>query len=232
LFDWDLQNSPVLTTAHGQQVVVDAGKAGIVIELNAKTGTLLWKRPVGIHSGYNNAGLITEHATPASHIPLPTKFSLEPGPFGGVLTPLASNGTTTFAAVNDLAVPQTAHGLAESLKGFYASVESAPGEMVAVDQNTGKLDWDDKLASSPDGGAAITNNVVFTTTLNGHLYAFNASTGATLLNTPLSATTNAPVTIDGDYVIVGAGAPLSKSQRPLIIAYRLGANGKLPDTVG
>ena len=51
LFDWDLQNSPVLTTAHGQPVVIDGGKAGILIELNAQTGKLIWKLPVGVHSG-------------------------------------------------------------------------------------------------------------------------------------------------------------------------------------
>jgi alcohol dehydrogenase (cytochrome c) len=231
LFDWDLQNSPVLTTANGQSVVVDGGKAGILIELNAKNGKLLWKRPVGAHDGHDNDGLITEHATPGSSIPLPAKFTLEPGPFGGVLTPLATNGSTAFAAVNDLAVPQTADGLGESTTAFYASVEKARGEMVAVDQDTGKLEWDDKLPSSPDGAAAVTNNLVFTTTLTGHLYAFNASTGAIVLNTPLSAGSNSAVTIDGDYVIVGAGAPLVKGEHSLIIAYRLGANGKLPDTV-
>jgi outer membrane protein assembly factor BamB len=231
LFDWDLQNSPVLTTVHGQQVVIDGGKAGILIELSAKSGKLLWKRPVGAHAGPQTAGLTTEHATPTSHIPLPAKFTLEPGPFGGVLTPLATNGSTTFAAVNDLAVPVTVNGLAESATAFYASVERAHGEMVAVSQDTGRVDWDDALPSSPDGAAAVTNDLVFTTTLSGHLYAFDAATGTILLNTPLSAGSNAPVTIDGDYVIVGAGAPLSKGQRPLIIAYRLGANGKLPDTV-
>jgi alcohol dehydrogenase (cytochrome c) len=231
LYDWDLQDSPVLTTARGAPVIVDAGKAGILIELNAKTGKLLWKRPVGEHSGHDNDGLLTEHATPSSHIPLPARFTLEPGPFGGVLTPLATNGSTTFAAVNDFAVTQTAHGLGEGIKAFYASVLKAHGEMVAVNQSTGTVDWDVKLPSAPDGGAAVTNNVVFTTTLNGHLYAIDASTGTILLNTPLSASTNAPVTIDGDYVIVGAGVPLSKGQQPLIVAYRLGANGKLPDTV-
>jgi hypothetical protein len=30
LYDWDLQNSPVLTTANGQPVVIDGGKAGIL----------------------------------------------------------------------------------------------------------------------------------------------------------------------------------------------------------
>jgi outer membrane protein assembly factor BamB len=87
-------------------------------------------------------------------------------------------------------------------------------------------------ASLAPGAAAVTNNVVFTTTFNGHLYALNAATGAILLETPLSAWTNAPVTIDGDDVIVGAGLPLSKTQQPLIIAYKLGARGKLPGTVG
>ena len=103
--------------------------------------------------------------------------------------------------------------------------------MVAVNQDTGKIEWDDKLPSSPYGAATITNNVVFTTTYNGYLYAFNTATGAILLKTPLSARSNAPVTIDGDYVIAGAGSAVAKSQQALIIAYKLGATGKLPDTV-
>jgi hypothetical protein len=57
------------------------------------------------------------------------------------------------------------------------------------------------------------------------------ATGAILRTIPLSAGTNAPVTVDGDYVIAGAGVPLSQTQRPMIIAYKLGAMGKLPETV-
>jgi alcohol dehydrogenase (cytochrome c) len=231
LFDWDLQDSPVLTTANGRAVVIDGGKAGILIELNAQTGKLIWKLPVGVHSGPQNAGLITENATPASRIPLPARFSLEPGVFGGIVSQLASNGTTTFAAVNDLAVPLTVKGVAESYKAYQASVSKATGQLIAVNQDTGKIEWDDQLPSSPYGAATVTNNVVLTTTFSGYLYAFNAATGATLLKTPLSAGTNAPVTIDGDYVIVGAANALSKGQRPLIIGYELGAKGKLPQTV-
>ncbi len=232
LFDWDLQNSPVLTTANGQAVVIDGGKAGILIELNAQTGQLIWKLPVGVHTGPQNAGLITENATPASPVPLPARFTLEPGVFGGVESQLATNGTTTFAAVNNLAVPLSVKGVTEGYQAFEASIPRATGQMIAVNQDTGKIEWDDQLPSSPYGAATITNNVVFTTTYNGYLYAFNAATGAILLKTPLSAGTNAPVTIDGDYVIVGAANALSKGQQPLIIAYKLGAKGgKLPDTV-
>jgi len=231
LYDWDLQNSPVLTTAHGQPVVIDGGKAGILIELSAQTGKLLWKLPVGVHTGHENDGLLTEHATPTSPIPLPAKFTLEPGVFGGIESQLATNGTTAFAAVNDLAVQLSVKGVTESSKAFEASIPKATGEMIAVNQVTGKIEWDDQLPSSPYGAATITNNVVFTTTYNGYLYAFNAATGAILLKTPLSAGTNAPVTIDGDYVIVGAANALSNGQQPLIIAYELGATGKLPSSV-
>ncbi len=232
LFDWDLQNSPVLTTANGQPVVIDGGKAGILIELNAQTGKLLWKLPVGVHSGPGDAGLITQNATPTSPIPLPARFELEPGVFGGVESQLATNGSTVFAAVNNLAVPMSEKGVTESSAAFEASIGKATGEIVAVNQDTGKIEWDDKLPSSPYGAAAVTNDVVFTTTYSGHLYAFNATTGAILLNTPLSAGSNAPVAIAGDYVIAGAGVPLSKNLQELIIAYKLGAKGKLPETVG
>jgi glucose dehydrogenase len=233
LFDWDLQNSPVLTTANGQQVVIDGGKAGILIELNAQTGKLLWKLPVGVHSGPSNAGLITENATPTSPIALPAKFELEPGVFGGVESQLATNGSTTFAAVNNLGVPLSVKGVTESGKAFDAAIPRATGEMIAVNQDTGKIEWDDKLPSTPYGAAAVTNNVVFTTTYSGDLYAFNATTGAILLKTPLSAQTNTPVAIAGDYVLTGAAVPsLTAHNQALIIAYKLGAKGKLPDTVG
>jgi alcohol dehydrogenase (cytochrome c) len=233
LFDWDLQNSPMLSTANGQPVVIDGGKAGFLIELNAHTGKLLWKLPVGVHSGPANAGLITENAKPTSHIALPAKFALEPGVLGGVESPLATNGSTVFAAVNNLALPMTVKGAAESGKAFDASIGTATGEMVAVNQDTGKVIWADKLPSSPYGAATITNNVVFTTTYSGYLYAFNAATGAVLLKKPLSSGSNAPLAIDGDYVIVGAGVQtLTHNRRQLIIAYKLGATGRLPDTVG
>jgi outer membrane protein assembly factor BamB len=228
LFDWDLQNSPVLTTANGQPVVIDGGKAGILIELSAQTGKLLWKLPVGVHSGHENDGLMTEYARPASPIPLPAVFDLEPAVFGGIESQLATNGSMTFAAVNNLAVPLSRNGVAESTPALSAAVSKATGELVAVNQDTGKIEWDDKLPSSPYGAAAVTNNVVFTTTFSGDLYAFNAATGAILLKKPLSSRTNAPVTIDGDYVITGAGVPGPGGQQPLIIAYKLGARGKLP----
>ena len=232
LYDWDLQNPPVLTTANGRPVVIDGGKAGILIELDAHTGKLLWQRPVGGHDGHETDGLLTEHATSASRGLLPAEYCLEPSLYGGILTQLASNGSTTFAAVNDLALPATPTGYTGSLTSHVQAIENAVGEMAAVNQDTGAVIWDTPLPSSPYGAATVTNDVVFTTTFKGYLYALNSTTGAIMFKTPLSAGSNAPVAVNGDYVIAGAGIPLSRTQRNMIIAYKVGATGKLPDTVG
>jgi alcohol dehydrogenase (cytochrome c) len=232
LYDWDLQNPPVLSTANGRPVVIDGGKAGVMIELDAQTGKLVWQLPVGGHDGHETDGVLTEHATPTSRGLLPARYCLEPSLYGGILTQLASNGTTTFAAVNDLALPATPVDYTGTVTTVLRAVENATGEMVAVNQDTGAVEWDTLLPSSPYGAATVTNNVVFTTTFNGYLYALDATTGAILFKTPMSAGTNAPVAVDGDYVIAGAGAALSSTQRNMIIAYKLGATGKLPDTVG
>jgi alcohol dehydrogenase (cytochrome c) len=162
LYDWDLQNSPVLTTADGRPVVIDGGKAGIMIELDAQTGKLLWKRPVGVHSGHENDGPLTEQATPTSRDPLPATYCLQPSIYGGIETQLASNGSTAFAAVNELALPATPAGYTGSVTTVVGAVENATGEMVAVSQDTGTVDWDTPLPSSPYGAATVTNDVVLT----------------------------------------------------------------------
>ena len=144
------------------------------------------------------------------------------------MTQLASNGSTTFAAVNDLALPMTPAGEADSEAALFGKVENATGEMVAVNQDTGTVAWDTLLPSAPYGAATVTNDVVLTTTFHGDLYALDAATGAVLFKTPMSAGSNAPIAVDGDYVIAGAGVALSATQRDMIIAYKLGAAGKLP----
>jgi alcohol dehydrogenase (cytochrome c) len=233
LYDWDMQNSPMLTTVHGRPAVIDAGKAGIVIALDARTGRLLWKRPVGVHNGHDNDGVATEFATPASPLALPPRVDVEPGAFGGVESQLATNGSATFAAVNNLPVTfkDESGPYFPSLQALGTALVQATGELVAINQATGTVRWDDKLPSTPYGAASVTNDVVFTTTFSGDLYAVNADTGAILFKTALSSRTNSPVTVDGDYVIAGAGLTTG-SEQPLIIAYKLGATGTLPSTAG
>jgi outer membrane protein assembly factor BamB/predicted lipoprotein with Yx(FWY)xxD motif len=221
IYDWDMEDSPILATAGAQQLVIDGGKGGILVAVDAQTGKLAWKRPVGVHDGHDNDHLYAEDGQTSR---LHTPETVEPGDFGGIESQLATNGTTVFAAVNNLPVTYTGPSIA-SLKP--APFKTGTGDLVAVNEATGKAEWDHKLPSSPYGGVTLANGVAFTTTFNGTLYAFNASTGAELSHTSLSSETNAPVAVVGDTVLTAASFP-GPTGHGLIIAYRLGAHGTLP----
>jgi alcohol dehydrogenase (cytochrome c) len=212
--DWDMNNSPVLTTINGTPAVIDAGKAGIVIALNQATGKLIWTRPVGVHIGPSNIGLLTAKDPSKFKFPI----TMEPGDLGGVESQLASNGSTVFAAINDMPVKYTGQSDADATD----NLNTAKGELVAIDQDTGKILWDHKFAHSAFGAAAVTNNVVFTTTYDGTIWALSATTGKVLWSKPLSAGTNSPVMIDGNTVVAAGGFPQSKKQTASIEAFSLG----------
>lgn len=222
LYDRDLQNSPILASPNGQQIVIDGGKAGILVAVNAQTGSVLWRRPVGVHNGHDDDNLLAENGeTSQLHMP----EVIEPGDLGGIETPLASTGTTVFAAVNDLASEYSGQGF--QYLSFPTPVLKGVGELVAVDEATGKIEWDRKLPSSPYGGATVSSNVVFTTLLNGTVDAFNTSTGARIWHAALPSQTNAPVAVVGNTLLTGASYP-GPSGNSLVVAYRLGAKGKFP----
>lgn len=215
IYDWDVQNSPILSEVRGRQVVIDAGKAGIIVALDAHTGKLIWKLPVGVHNGHDHDGLLAEKGDTSA---LKVGEVVLPGPLGGVESPLASNGTTVFAAVNNQPGLVSASGITVVPNPFEGS-----GDIVAVNEATGKLEWQRKVPSSPFGAISVTNNVLFTTTFDGTLWAFNADNGKLLLHTTLPDETNAPVAIDGNTVITAAS--FSNATTPEIIAFRLGAHG-------
>ena len=222
IYDWDMENSPILATANGRRIVIDGGKAGILVAVDAQNGKPIWKRSVGVHNGHTNDNLAAEKGD-FSKLHLPE--TVEPGDLGGIESQLAFNGTTVFAAVNNLASTYKSQGLAGIAD---QSFSKGTGEVVAVDAATGKVKWDHKLPSSAYGAATIANDVVFTTTFDGTLYGLNADTGAEVFKTKLSAGTNAPVGVYGDTVVTAGSFPSGPGQKAMIIAYRLGANGKLP----
>jgi plastocyanin len=193
-----------------------------MVAVDAQTGKLVWKTPVGEHNGHDNDDLLAmDGQTSKLHFP----DVLFPGNNGGVESQLASNGTTVFAAANNLKATFTGQEGYADLK--VAPVTSGTGDLVAIDEETGKIEWDTKLPSSPYGGATIANNIVFTTTFNGTLLAFNAATGKELWHSSMPDGTNAPVAVVGDTVLTAATiAP--KGQKPFIVAYRLGAKGGFP----
>src|SRR5262249_60102532 len=52
--DYDMQASPISARAGGVAVVIGSGKMGYVYEMNASTGKLIWKTPVGAHNGHDD----------------------------------------------------------------------------------------------------------------------------------------------------------------------------------
>ena len=207
IYDWDLENSPLLTTVNGKQVVIDGGKAGILIGVDAQTGKLLWKRSVGVHNGHDNDHLA---ALKRDFSKLQIPETIEPGDLGGIESQLAPNGTTVFAAANNLPAVYKAQAFGAVT---FAPLNKGTGDFVAVDEATGAVKWDKKLSSSPYGGATVANDVVFTTTFDGTLHGFNADTGKQVWSTKLSAGTNAPVIVNGDTLITAGSFPRAAARR-------------------
>jgi outer membrane protein assembly factor BamB len=214
LYDWDLQGPVILTEVGGRQMLLAAGKSGIVIALDPESGKPIWKRPVGTHNGHDEDGLA---AMRHEYSKLKTPFTLYPGTLGGVIAPISTDGKSVFAPVVNHPVT-----VASPSEISEESAEDA-GEVVALSAKTGAIEWQHEFPSAPAFGATTSvNDVVFATTYDGHVYAFDSSSGKLLWQESLPAGTNTGVTVSGDTLIVPAGVAAAEGQTPQIVAYRLG----------
>ncbi len=213
-YDHDMQISPIAATVDGTSVVLGAGKMGYVYEMNANTGQLIWKTPVGKHDGHDNDGLLAmEHK-----LKLKFPYILEPAQLGGVLTDMALADGTVYVAVLDVPVKMS------GLNSPGTSGGPATGEVEALSLATGKVEWDTKVPEMPLGAATVDNDLVFTTLYDGELIALNRATGAIVYSQKLPTSTNAPIAISGNTVIVPAGGPLTATKgggHPQVVAYTL-----------
>jgi outer membrane protein assembly factor BamB len=91
--------------------------------------------------------------------------------------------------------------------GFASNFKSGRGGLTAVDAATGKVLWQHKLPSMDFGAATVANDVVFTSTYAGVVYAYDTQTGKTLWSTQAPAGVNSFPAIDGDTLLIGAAAP-------------------------
>ncbi len=211
LYDHDLQDPPILADVGGRQVVIAAGKSGFVLALEAETGKLLWRRSVGIHNGHDNDGLYAmRHEYDKLHMP----ETVLPGLVGGVIAPMATDGSTLFVPVVNDAVTYTTQVLPSESR-------HATGEVVALDIATGAVRWIAKLPSAAYGAVTAVNDLVFATDFAGTVFAFDASTGKLVWQAQLSAGTNTGVAVDGDMLIAPAGLITQLGEVPELVAYRL-----------
>jgi outer membrane protein assembly factor BamB len=195
----------------GKQVVVAAGKSGIVLAADRETGKVIWQRAVGKHNGHDEDGLLAMRGE-ASKIKVGTLY---PGTLGGVIAPMSTDGSTVFVPVVNypgkvISGSEVGEGGAE-----------AGGEVVALDAATGKVKWSEKLSTPAYGATTAVNDLVFATTYEGSVSALNAKTGQVLWREKLPAGTNSGVMADGEMLIAPAGLAAAAGQTPKIVAFKL-----------
>jgi outer membrane protein assembly factor BamB len=226
--DWDMQLSPIYVPegANGDPTVLDSGKMGIVYAMDAKTGKLDWKTPLGSRNGTDeDSRLAFEHKL---HINAKEPYVYEPGTYGGVENNMAYDEGVVYAAVDDM---PSILDLAVGLNGATFNYANGTGEMVALDVKTGKVLWDTKLTESsemPIGMATVSNDLVYTTTLNGYVVAFDRETGEEVWRKGLPAHTNFPVVPVGNMLITAGSYPQVEGEKSEFVAYQLGAKGSTP----
>jgi alcohol dehydrogenase (cytochrome c) len=214
-YDWDMQISPIYVPSgvHGEPTVLDGSKDGQVYAMNANTGRLFWKAPVGKHNGHDNDGQLALEGKFHPKFP----YIVWPGDLGGIETNMAyANGVVYAGFVN--APQQITNGPFDS--GTAPTVKTSGG-MAAIDVATGKKLWQTALPSFALGAATVTNNLVFTAEISGKVVAFNRSTGKIVWTGQLPGKTNSQLAIYGNTLVTAASIPTGNN-KPKIVAFTLG----------
>lgn len=212
LYDWDFQDPPLLLEAGGRELAIGAGKSGIVTAVDAKTGKPVWEQPVGTHNGHDDDGLLAMRGE-TSKI---KNGQLLPGVLGGVIAPMATDGSLVFVpVVNQPATISSTTGLGEG-------GGTSTGGLVALDAATGAVQWEQEFGAPAYGAPTVVNDLVFVPSFDGSVHAFEVGSGNEAWSGALPAAINTSVSISGDTVIAPAGLATAEGQQPKIVAFRLG----------
>jgi alcohol dehydrogenase (cytochrome c) len=213
--DYDMQTSPISAQVGGRPVIIGSGKMGYVYEMDARTGKLIWKKPVGAHNGHDNDSLdALKH-----DIRLKAPYTILPGSLGGVLTNLAEAGDSVYVATLDVPLTFTSLNIPATTK----AAARPSGEVEALSLATGRVEWDTRVATVPLGAATVSNDLVFTTLVNGTVLALDRRTGKVVRQLKVPTRTNAPIAIAGQTLLIPAGgiSGIGPSRNPQLVAYSL-----------
>ncbi|HTZ26701.1 MAG TPA: PQQ-binding-like beta-propeller repeat protein [Streptosporangiaceae bacterium] len=211
--DHDMQASPIAATVSGVPAIIGSGKLGVVFAMNAHTGKLIWKTPVGEHSRSDSYPAEALDHT----LSLTAPYTILPGSLGGVLTNMSLAGHSVYVATVDL--PFT---LAKMSYPLGTPDGDGTGEIEALDVTTGHVEWDTKVPAMPLGATTVSNDLVFTTLYNGVLIALNRATGTIVYRHSLPTSANAPIAIAGNAILVPAGGSSilgPKGGSPQLVTY-------------
>lgn len=211
LFDWDFQDSPILIKGRGRDLAIGAGKSGVVVAIDTTTGKSIWQVAVGMHGGYDHT---SKQVMAGKKLP-PKLNNVLPGTLGGVIAPMAANKTTVF-------VPVVNHPVQFTGTGGAAESRVMTGEIVAINVNTGGVEWNKEFPAAAFGAPTAVNDMVFLTTFDGTVHGLDAKTGGEVWTANLPAGSNSGLAVSGDTLLVPAGLPTAQGQKAALVAYRLG----------
>jgi outer membrane protein assembly factor BamB len=181
-------------------VVVSAGKSGVLVGIDPDDGTVRWQTEVGTHRNDELEALDG-----------PTEVF--PGTYGGVLTPPAAAEGVVYAAVVNapatLSPDETAY--------FGADLGTNDGEVVAVDAATGALLWSTPVPGDPLGGATVVGDLVVTAVLDGSVVLLRRDDGAIVRTIDAGGGINGWMAALDDVLLV----PVGMSDPPSLLALGL-----------
>lgn len=201
LFDRDQVHTLIARPKAGP-VVVSAGKGGVIVGLDPRSGARRWRAKVGLHRNDD----LTE---------LPGPTTVAPGTFGGVLTPPATADGVVYVPVVNAPIELRP----DEVSYFGAKLGQLPGEVVAIDAVTGRIRWTRKVPGDPLGATTVVNDLVVTALLDGTVLALDRGTGKQVWSTKAPGGVNGWMAVSGDTLVVPAG----NGSPPRLVAYSLPA---------
>jgi len=218
LFNLDFQISPMLATVQidgsDRDIVIGSGKLGIVYAFDSKSGETLWSTPIGLHQNDELTELPVDQST----------TWVAPGAWGGIEAPMAYADGTIYALTANLPSPYNAtaydadtpeNALNRSEGGTILANGTA--EMYALDAGTGEVLWKYEFDRVAFGGVTVVNDLLFTATLDGMIYALSRQDGTVVWQWQAPGGTNAWPAVSGDTIIW----PIGLGDSPSIIALSL-----------
>ena len=150
---------------------------------------------MGIHNGHDNDGV---YAMKHEYSKLSMPETVYPGLLGGVIAPMATNGSTVF-------VPVVNHPVTFTTQTETQENGPSTGEVVALDAATGAVKWTHKFSGRrvrrDDGGQRrrVRDDV------RRGAVRVRRQHGSVVWETKLPAATNTGVAVSGDTLIAPAG---------------------------
>ena len=97
------------------------------------------------------------------------------------------------------------------------------GELDAIDVNTGRILWASKLDSEDFGSVVVAGDLVFTSTFDGNVLAFNRTSGKQVWSWQAPGGINGFLAAAGERLLV----PVGLGATPMLVSLKLGAAGTI-----